>query len=170
MQVFKDLTSLAQLSDDVSHQTVIEKSFFRRTAHKFNDIFHNGGFKKVQVHSNSAEVLQEAEVYGLGPRKKVEETLSQVKEHDLTIVMLIEPLSEDIEKVLSALNSIDIPWLKYVALSNFPICRDMLIPQHGNPLLAGLVPPQTYLHIASENLDLDKDIKIESAVLLIESD
>jgi hypothetical protein len=44
------------------------------------------------------------------------------------------------------------------------------VPQHGNPLLASVTPPQTYLHVGSEYLDFERDINSEAAVILVESD
>ena len=62
--------------------------------------------------------------------------------------------------------------LKYVMLHPFQISRRHLAPQPSNPLVASLVPPQTYLQFGSEApLDVDRgDIDCQAAVLVVEHD
>ena len=45
----------------------------------------------------------------------------------------------------------------------------MLVPAHSD-LISTLIPRQTYLHIGSQILDLNRDIDQNKAVLLIEND
>lgn len=64
--IFNAITSISQLDSEKEMgegmdeaQSIIEKSFFKRTASSFDDLFHNGAFSKgkgIQVITNCDEV------------------------------------------------------------------------------------------------------------------
>ena len=99
----------------------------------------------------------------MSPSKDYQAAISEasIDSHDLTILYLKDLPSSEVESVLMSLThyeSIHSPLLKYVAISQIDIKKEHLQPQHGNPLLAALVPPQTYLNIGSETLSFEHDI------------
>ncbi len=60
--------------------------------------------------------------------------------------------------------------MKFMAIHPFLIRKEHLEPKHENPLLDSLIPPQTYLQLGSNKLDIDIDINLKKSVLLIEHD
>lgn len=53
VEVFNQISSLSQLSqEDPGDQSIIERNFFKKTAERFTDLFHNGSFKGVTLISN----------------------------------------------------------------------------------------------------------------------
>jgi hypothetical protein len=73
-------------------QTVIEKSFFNKEAATFNKMFHNGGFKSMQVISNEESVRKQAEKYDMNPKVDFATSLTaeELKNHDLTIAYIAD--------------------------------------------------------------------------------
>lgn len=172
VDLFNQITSLSQLRDDQEHQSIIERNFFRKTASKYTEIFHNGSFKGVQVVSNCEEVLEQAANFSMNPSKDFSTSLSEdsLKVHDLTIIFVKNDPSL-LEHSLTTLSVSEHSKsaLTYVALSSLLISLKLLTPQHCNPLLASIVPPQTYLTVASDTLSLE-DINTSEGILWVEHD
>ena len=92
-------------------------------------------------------------------------------EAELTLIYLNNPSDEVLDKIITSWASHPEPLLKYVLLHPFKITKAHLLPVVSNPLVAQLVPPQTYLTFGSQDqLDIDSDIECEQAILLVEHD
>ena len=172
LDFFSQVSGLsATQTDTASTQSIIEKNFFKKGASKFAELFHNGSFKSVQLFTQSDEISGFAEGYGINVSRETPSSEHFLK-NDLTLVHLRCTEGWDgVDALVTKIHQFqeETPTLFYMAISAVPITSKHLTPQHKNPLLASITPPQTYLHVASEYLKFD-DVNKAFAVLLIEND
>lgn len=86
VELFKRITGLSWLvpeSGAGDSESIIERNFFKKHVKTFNEMFHNGGFKNVQVISNNEEVLKYAASFSMN--SSTDFTLTFVPTHDLSI-------------------------------------------------------------------------------------
>lgn len=104
-------------------------------------------------------------------RVELEEGAASLKlEAELNLIYLKDPTNDNVDQVISSWDKHPEPLLKYVIHYPLNISRSFLIPKAPNPLLASLIPAQTYLSFGSQTYDLDKDIDSHHAVLVVEHD
>ncbi|TNV80174.1 hypothetical protein FGO68_gene10961 [Halteria grandinella] len=171
VELFKRITGLSWLAPESGagdSESIIERNFFKKHVKTFNEMFHNGGFKNVQVISNNEEVLKYAASFSMNPSSDF--TLSTLPTHELSIFHITNDASL-FQATLASLHTASSKeqLLQYLALYPLPITEGLLKPKVENTLLQGLTPPQTYLTIGSQTLT-EVDINQNQGVLLIECD
>eukprot|EP00347_Sterkiella_histriomuscorum_P007323 403349390 len=181
MQQERELNNNFQSNEETKqpsqHQSVIEKNFFKLELvdNKYENMFHNGGLTSMIVVSNSQVILSQAQKYNISTQEFEEENLQTLVEssQSLKFIYLVDPIPSLVDKILTSFQSQEAlskqQLLKYVGIYPQPIKRHHILPKRYE-FIDDIIPKQTYLSVGSMNLDLEKDIAQDQAILLIECD
>ncbi len=105
VDVFNAVTSIAQLDgenkynkgkESEENESVIEKNFFKKKVDNFSQMFHNGAIK-VEVITNSDQVMEQAQKYKMNPKKYSDDLIPFTQE--LTIIFLKDPSEHSLDLV-----------------------------------------------------------------------